>query len=95
MHIKIVDFNKWVKIDNSCLASPKNWENIRKYILARDNYTCVYCGDKRGPFDVDHVMPRSRGGSDEEKNLVCACRVCNMAKSNKTPEEWGYRVGNL
>lgn len=57
-------------------------------ILARDRHECVYCGDRQGPFEIDHVIPWSRGGSDEEANLATACRACNQDKSDRTPDEW-------
>lgn len=86
--IKIVGFDKWVKIDRSCVTEADSWKKLRQFILERDNFTCQYCGDMKGPFEADHVMPRSRGGLDTESNLVCACKTCNRSKSDKTPEEW-------
>ncbi len=58
----------------------------RKNILRRDRYRCQYCGS-REKLTVDHVVPRSRGGSDAWKNLVAACTACNNKKGNRTPEE--------
>lgn len=58
-------------------------------ILRRDNHACRYCGAK-APFvqlQVDHVIPRSRGGSDETWNLTAACTPCNQAKGNGIPNE--------
>lgn len=49
---------------------------------------CAYCGGP-GPLTVDHVIPKSRGGTDAWENLLPACRPCNEAKGNRTPEEWG------
>lgn len=47
---------------------------------------CSYCG---GPAQTrDHVVPRSRGGSDEPSNIVLACYSCNASKGARTPEEW-------
>jgi 5-methylcytosine-specific restriction endonuclease McrA len=47
---------------------------------------CVYCG---GPFEhVDHVIPASRGGTDDPDNLVPACTPCNTSKGNKLLAEW-------
>lgn len=48
---------------------------------------CAYCGDV-APTQVDHVIPLSRGGTDDRANLVPACKSCNMDKLNFTPEEW-------
>lgn len=39
-------------------------------------------------FEIDHVFPWSRGGSDDPSNLAYACRPCNTEKRNRTPEEW-------
>ena len=51
----------------------------------RDNFTCRYCGARPGSenLEVDHVIPRSRSGSDNSCNLVTACVTCNRRKSNK------------
>jgi HNH endonuclease len=55
---------------------------------------CAYCGSNF-PAQVDHVIPRSRGGSDDRANLAPACRPCNMEKLNFTPEEYrAYREEN-
>lgn len=88
MLIKIINPDEWYKVDRSCVVSENSIKNIRHFILERDKFTCVYCGDKHGPFEVDHVMPRSRGGTNQETNLVCACRTCNRSKKDRTPEEW-------
>jgi hypothetical protein len=68
---------------------PENeWKVIRQRIFARDDYTCRYCGERGKKLECDHVTPLSRGGSDEDDNLVTACRPCNRAKRDKTPGEW-------
>jgi hypothetical protein len=64
----------------------KDWGVLRKQILERDNYLCEYCG--RRASEVDHVIPISRGGSNEPTNLVAACYDCNRGKRAKTVEEW-------
>jgi len=53
-------------------------------ILERDSFTCQYCGDSPGSskLEIDHLIPYSLGGSDNEENLVCACVKCNRLKSN-------------
>lgn len=50
--------------------------------------TCFYCGDKHGPFHVDHVVPKAHGGAHTRENTVIACAACNLAKSDRTPEKW-------
>ncbi len=51
-------------------------------ILKRDNFTCQYCGKKppEVELEVDHIIPLSKGGSNEEKNLTTSCERCNYEK---------------
>lgn len=50
---------------------------------------CAYCGiNLHHKYDVDHIHPISRGGSNWPDNLALACETCNASKSDKTPEEW-------
>jgi 5-methylcytosine-specific restriction endonuclease McrA len=58
----------------------------RANIFKRDGYECVYCGSKKH-LTLDHVLPKSRGGTNEWTNLVTCCSKCNRQKDNKTPEE--------
>jgi hypothetical protein len=62
----------------------------RNRLFRRDNYACVYCGNKRN-LTVDHVIPKSRGGQNTWLNLVTCCSHCNRVKDNRTPEEAGMR----
>ena len=59
----------------------------RKAVLARDAWTCQYCGHQATGLTVDHVIPRSRGGQSEWDNIVAACAPCNRRKGNRTPHE--------
>lgn len=63
-----------------------------KVLFARDRYRCLYCGETFAPADLtrDHIIPKSRGGSDSWSNSATACRCCNHSKDNRTPEEWGH-----
>ena len=66
----------------------------RRNLMFRDAHQCQYCG-KRPPLrelNIDHVLPRSRGGADSWENLVTACRICNLRKGWKTPEEANMRL---
>lgn len=63
----------------------------RHRIFRRDEYQCVYCGNKRN-LTVDHVIPKSRGGQNTWLNLVTCCSHCNRTKDNKTPEEAGMKL---
>jgi hypothetical protein len=63
---------------------------IRKHFMKHVPLICHYCGAVLAPdnFEIDHVVPRSRGGGTFNSNLVVACSPCNMAKHDRTPEEW-------
>ena len=66
-------------------CEPWRIEQREKFkILQRDNFTCRYCGCRPGSenLEVDHVIPRARGGSDNACNLVAACVTCNRRKSD-------------
>ncbi|MGK9475896.1 HNH endonuclease [Melioribacter sp. OK-6-Me] len=64
----------------------------RKNILKRDGHRCAYCGRGDLPLTVDHVIPKSRGGTDTWENLVAACLPCNNRKGDRTPEEAGLKL---
>jgi 5-methylcytosine-specific restriction endonuclease McrA len=59
----------------------------RKAVLARDAYTCQYCGRQASGLTVDHVIPRSRGGDSVWENIVASCAPCNRKKGNRLPRE--------
>lgn len=60
---------------------------LSKYnIFRRDGHVCGYCGSKI-QLTIDHVIPKSRGGSNDWTNLVTCCRKCNAYKDDKTPKE--------
>lgn len=66
----------------------------RKNILIRDNYTCMFCG-KRLPADelnIDHIIPRSKGGKTIWENVVCSCFSCNNKKGSKFLEEVHMKI---
>lgn len=84
---------EWVVVDWRQYLPPRSrrgadnrWKRLRLQVLKRDGWTCRYCG---GPADhCDHVIPRSRGGSDDPSNLAAACGTCNRKKGAQTPREW-------
>ena len=59
----------------------------RHAVLARDNYTCQYCGTRTKDMTIDHVVPRWVGGPHTWDNLVACCRRCNLKKADKTPQQ--------
>jgi len=66
----------------------------RRNLFLRDDNTCQYCGRRSKPelLSVDHVQPRSRGGSTSWENCVLACVGCNARKADQTPREAGLRL---
>jgi hypothetical protein len=66
----------------------------RHNVFERDKNTCQYCGRKfdRKDLNIDHVIPRHRGGLTTWTNVVCSCLDCNRKKANATPEMAGMRL---
>jgi 5-methylcytosine-specific restriction endonuclease McrA len=62
----------------------------RRAVFARDNHRCQYCN--RGAENIDHVVPRSRGGSHSWENVVASCRSCNARKEDRLLDEAGLRL---
>lgn len=68
-----------------------DWMVLRQEIFRRDGYRCTYCGAMDLPLECDHIIPRSRGGTDEKTNLTTACKPCNRSKRAKLVSEWRGR----
>jgi 5-methylcytosine-specific restriction endonuclease McrA len=66
----------------------------RRNVLARDGHLCQYCGHHFPihQLSLDHVVPRSRGGTTTWENVVCACVSCNVRKGGRTPHEAKMRL---
>lgn len=83
-----------------------NWirQDKRLAIYLRDRFTCAYCGTdlhsaEPGMVSLDHLKPRSQGGSNSERNLVTACSTCNSSRGDKpwtefAPEGAHARIRN-
>lgn len=63
---------------------------IREYLLEKFERTCVYCGKKDIPLQIEHIIPKSRGGTNRINNLAISCQRCNQKKGNKTAKEFGF-----
>src|SRR5271157_6364707 len=92
----------WVRTATSEIQAPRvirllSYERIpkqtvkfnRRNIFARDGNQCQYCGKKfpTSELSLDHVVPRSQGGTSTWENIVCACVSCNVRKGGRTPRE--------
>jgi len=65
----------------------------RRAVFARDGHVCQYCG--LPAENVDHVVPKSKGGQHTWDNVVAACRRCNSKKENRLPHEAGLTLHRL
>ena len=81
----VVRLNYFVKVPYRSRASLS-----RRAVFVRDNFECQYCG--RPAENVDHVVPKSRGGAHTWDNVVAACRPCNSRKENRSPADVGLRL---
>ncbi|MDZ8066991.1 MAG: RNA-guided endonuclease IscB [Nostoc sp. DedQUE08] len=74
---------------------------VREYLLQKWGRKCAYCGVENLPFEIEHIHPKSKGGSDRVSNLTIACHDCNQDKGNqpveqflaKKPEQYLRRCG--
>jgi 5-methylcytosine-specific restriction endonuclease McrA len=66
----------------------------KRNLVERDGRKCQYCGKvhRTSDLNMDHVLPRSRGGAKKWTNIVASCIPCNSKKADRTPEEAGMRL---
>ena len=102
-----LEFVDWINTPNTKLVVPRvirltKYDKMPKYqlrltrknIYERDEYRCQYCGNKYATEDLnlDHVVPRSKGGKNTWTNLVCSCISCNRKKKAHTLKEAGMKL---
>jgi 5-methylcytosine-specific restriction endonuclease McrA len=63
---------------------------VREYLLEKFKRQCAYCEAKNVPLEVEHIIPKSRGGSNCVSNLTLACHACNQRKGDQTAAEFGH-----
>lgn len=61
---------------------------VREYLLEKWNRKCAYCNVKDVPLEIEHIYPKSKGGSDRISNLCLACHACNQQKGNQTVQDF-------
>jgi hypothetical protein len=81
----VIKLRHYVRVPRRVTVAPN-----RKAVFLRDAHTCQYCG--RPAENVDHVIPRSRGGTHTWDNVVAACRRCNGRKENRYFHEVGLKL---
>ena len=90
-----------VKFDTQLLRNPEisgieyqqgtlQGYEVREYLLEKFGRKCCYCGKENIPLEIEHIIPKSRGGTNRIDNLCLACHECNQKKGNMTAEEFGY-----
>ncbi|MBW4627617.1 MAG: HNH endonuclease [Brasilonema octagenarum HA4186-MV1] len=88
-----------VKFDTQAIQNPEisgteyqqgtlHGYECREYLLEKWNRQCAYCGVKDVPLEIEHIQPKSKGGSDRISNLCLACHKCNQKKGNKDIKEF-------
>lgn len=78
----VIRLLKYVRVPRD----PHKRRITRRAVFARDGWTCQYCGTS-GTLTVDHVIPRSKGGSSDWENIVASCAPCNRRKGDLTPAQ--------
>jgi 5-methylcytosine-specific restriction endonuclease McrA len=63
---------------------------VREYLLCKWDRKCAYCSKTALPLQIEHIIPKSRGGSDRVSNLTLACEGCNQLKGKQTAAEFGF-----
>lgn len=89
--IKIPEVIRLTRMDR---LPPGQVKFTRKNIYDHYSHTCSYCGGQPGDvgLDMDHVIPRSKGGKTSWDNIVLSCRPCNRKKADRTPAEAGMKL---
>ena len=74
-------YSKWTRFKNEYQPANKHYipKPTRKAVLIRDNHKCVKCGNPKD-LHMDHIIPKSRSGSNELENLQVLCKDCNLRK---------------
>ncbi len=100
LQIKVITMEN-VKFDTQLMDNPEikgieyqhgelSGYEVKEYLLEKWVRLCVYCKRKDIPLEVEHIIPKSRGGSNRVSNLTVSCRKCNQKKGSRTGEEFGY-----
>lgn len=63
---------------------------VREYLLEKWGRKCAYCGKEGIPLEIEHIIPKTRGGSNRVSNLSLACHECNQQKGTQTAAEFGH-----
>ena len=78
-----------VEYQRGTLYEAELWE----YLLEKFGRKCFYCGAKNIPLEKEHILPKSKGGTNRASNLTLSCRPCNIKKGNQHPDEIEGKLG--
>lgn len=70
------------------VAATRFARKFRLDVFIRDDFACVYCGDRGRPRRLDHRIPVSKGGTSFPSNLCCACDLCDKMKGDMTARQF-------
>jgi len=72
----------------TALCDIKLTVDILNEVIAASNGVCPYCGEPFEDGHIDHIIPVSKGGTNDRENLIYCCAFCNMSKHDKLLEDW-------
>jgi 5-methylcytosine-specific restriction endonuclease McrA len=81
--VRLKYFVRWI---------PRTVRFNRVGVFRRDKFECKYCGAKKIPLTIDHIIPRSKGGENNYLNTITSCVPCNSKKDDRTPEQAGMQL---
>lgn len=87
---EVADFVDEYEKDRAAMAP---WSLMHAAAVTQGGRVCAYCDETEGPFVLDHIIPRSRGGTRDLYNLTVACWRCNSSKRDRLLSEWSGRKG--
>lgn len=73
-------------------------EEIKKIVFKKTFGCCAYCGERLsfdGDWEIDHIVPKSRGGKDVITNYFASCKQCNNRKRDNDPEEYKIAINSV
>lgn len=95
----VIEYPAVIRLKNfiNSFKKPKLVTFSRMNVYRRDRFICQFCGIQPGikNLTLDHVIPKSRGGTTSWTNIVTACLKCNLKKGNNTPEEANMKMLTL
>jgi len=78
----------WLRLGSMRGARPGLSADVKAVAAARLGHQCAYCGSTEGPFEHDHIIARSKGGSDAPNNIILTCKACNRDKRDMSLVDW-------